>query len=119
MVFSGNVKDEAGKPISGIKVTYLEKSWGGSPPHVDTFYVNQSVLNTRFDGSIPRDTFWTIMSMPKVDRGNIKVLFEDEDGEENGGKFQRDSINGNQMKIEEIRSYMYSVSFDKQLKKEK
>lgn len=71
----GTVKDEAGKPIEGIRVA-VRQTWGSNNP-----YYWDDTLFTDAKGA------WTLMRRDKVP-DNLTVVLEDIDGEAHGGAFK-------------------------------
>ena len=71
----GTVKDEAGKPIEGIRVA-VRQTWGSNDPyHLD------DTLFTDAKGD------WTLIGRDRVP-DKVTVVLEDIDGEAHGGEFK-------------------------------
>jgi len=88
----GNVTDEAGNPIKGIKAKVEVKYGGGAK---DTPAYTDSKGNYVLE---KRDMIGT-PSEKEEDR--VKVIFEDVDGEDNGGTFANDTIKGKDLTIKQ------------------
>lgn len=76
----GTVKDEAGKPIEGIRVA-VRQTWGSKDP-----YYKDDTLFTDGKGA------WILMDQDRVPN-KLTVVLEDIDGEAHGGDFKPAEVN--------------------------
>ena len=85
--YKGTVLDKDGKPIPGIKVTpIIEAGRGGDVQHTDA--------NGQVEGRFGWLETWN--------KERIGFAFEDEDGEENGGSFARDSLRYKDLSVDQV-----------------
>lgn len=105
------VTDEANKPIKGIKVTPVII-------HDPRYDIRRSVLDpisSDYSGKANKVYNYSWVS------NNVRILFEDIDGDQNGGSFAKDSILVKTVQTKEPNGWFagdYSVSAVKRLKKE-
>ncbi len=86
----GNVTDEEGNPIQGIK-TKVEVKYGASK--------NDSVYTDSKGNYLLEKCAMT--GIPTTEKDIVKVIFEDVDGEANGGTFANDTVQGNDLTIKQ------------------
>lgn len=88
----GNVTDEAGNPIKGIKAKVEVKydSWANDTPAYTDSKGNYVLEKHEMTGT-PTDG----------EEDLVKVIFEDVDGEDNGGTFANDTIKGKDLTIKQ------------------
>ncbi len=89
----GNVTDEAGTPIQGIKAK-VEVKYGG--------WANDNPAYTDSKGNYVLEKHSMTGTPTQKEEGIIKVIFEDVDGEDNGGTFANDTVMGKDLTIKQV-----------------
>ncbi len=98
----GTVEDEAGNPVEGIRaiVKYKrnmpESEWNGDTLYTDDKGRYYRDLGSLFPGSCD----------------DLKVVFEDIDGEENGGEFESKTVVGQKKQVKKGDGSWYSGAFE-------
>lgn len=90
----GNVTDEAGNPIQGIQAKVELKYSGMANGNKPTF--------TDSKGNYVLEKGEMTGSPTSEKEGIVKVIFEDVDGEENGGTFANDTVMGKNLTINKV-----------------
>ena len=80
-IVKGTVTDEAGKPIQGIK-TSLKQSW---QTETGPYVFGIDSIQTSESGNFQ-------LKSNEIPAGQTKLIFEDIDGEANGGEFLSDTL---------------------------
>lgn len=108
----GKVIDTDGKPINGIKVQAGKMYDEYGEPMIEPVYTNEDGEYT----TTIKDAYMPVSS--------LEMVFEDVDGEENGGAFANDTIRGKDMTAKKVADGIdfwdtgtYEVTANKTLKK--
>ena len=88
----GNVTDEEGNPIQGIK-TKVEVKYGR--------WAKDSIAYTDSNGNYLLGNYSMTGSPTSQKEDIVKVIFEDVDGEANGGTFANDTVQGKDLTIKQ------------------
>ena len=114
----GEVKDQAGKPVKGIRVVFHPET-AGTDEEINAW--NSDTLYSDASGKFSKDQ----LKYNWPDLTNSYVKFEDGDGEENGGSFKSAVLPYSALKVEQTKkgdgswySGSFTITADAKLEKE-
>lgn len=95
--FKGNVTDEDGTPIQGIKAVLVNSYYYDKRERLDSAYTDSK-------GNFLTDENHITGSLDYAkERGKLKVILEDVDGEAHGGEFAPDTIKSEDITILKVK----------------